>query len=109
MNSFHGVLEEIRIEGHTSSIWVGASEEDAYFFNMKLSQDRTNAVLTYVHFTEDDSDMRKWIRKNVAAAGYSSSRLILTKDGLEDRERSRRVDFKVVTNAETQIRKILTE
>ena len=46
---------------------------------------------------------------NVAAVGYSSSRLILTDDGLEDAIRSRRVDFRVVTNAETQIRKILVE
>jgi hypothetical protein len=33
--------------------------------------------------------------------------VVLGPDGLEDRERSRRVTFRVITNAETQIRKIL--
>jgi len=39
--------------------------------------------------------------------GYSSSQLVLDTLGKEDQERSRRVSFKVVTNAETQIRKII--
>ena len=109
LDQFHDVIEEIRIEGHTSSTWEGVSEEEAYFKNMDLSQERTNAVLKYVHLTESDPEKREWIRENVAAVGYSSSRLILTSDGLEDKQRSRRVTFRVVTNAETQIRKILTE
>ena len=42
-------VEEIRIEGHTSSEWlIHVTQNDAYFFNMKLSQDRTRSVLHYV-------------------------------------------------------------
>ena len=41
-------IEEIRIEGHTSSEWSGESEEmEAYFNNMRLSQNRTRSVLKY--------------------------------------------------------------
>ena len=109
LDQFHDVIEEVRIEGHTSSTWLGANEEEAYFKNMDLSQARTNSVLKYVHFSESDNDRQEWIRNNVAAVGYSSSRLILTKDGVEDQQHSRRVTFRVVTNAETQIRKILAE
>lgn len=109
LEQFSDVVEEIRIEGHTSSDWEGSSTEDAYFNNMNLSQKRTNSVLKYIHDTEANKQRRDWIRINVAAVGYSSSRPILTDDGLEDAIRSRRVDFRVVTNAETQIRKILVE
>jgi outer membrane protein OmpA-like peptidoglycan-associated protein len=43
----------------------------------------------------------------IAAVGFSSSRIIQNPDGAENIERSRRVSFRVMTNAETQIRKIL--
>ena len=39
-------IEEIRIEGHTSSEWrVEVPAEQAYFNNMELSQNRTRKVL----------------------------------------------------------------
>lgn len=42
-------IREIRIEGHTSSVWVEARNEiDAYFRNMDLSQRRTRAILQFV-------------------------------------------------------------
>jgi len=47
-SKFKDEIEEVRIEGHTSSIWKGQSPELAYYENMRLSQDRTRAVLQYV-------------------------------------------------------------
>ena len=47
---FRSHIEEIRIEGHTSSEWwrrVDLSAEKAYFLNMELSQARTRSVLQY--------------------------------------------------------------
>src|SRR4051794_27355071 len=42
-------IQEIRIEGHTSSDWNGATGTDeAYFQNMQLSQDRTRTTLRFV-------------------------------------------------------------
>ena len=42
-------IQEIRIEGHTSSDWNGASGTDeAYFQNMELSQGRTRSTLRFV-------------------------------------------------------------
>ena len=39
---YRGSINEIRIEGHTSSDWTGSSNpEEAYFKNMELSQART--------------------------------------------------------------------
>lgn len=105
---FRDSIEEVRIEGHTSSVWnAGTSSDVAYFRNMRLSQDRTTATLEYIQSLPEVSSEQAWIRRHVSAIGYSSSRLVLDETGAEDPARSRRVTFRVVTNAETQIRKIL--
>jgi len=107
LDGFKGSIEEIRIEGHTSSEWEGAlSEDDAYFKNMTLSQSRTRAVLQHVLTIPEIDTYKKWARKTITANGLSSSRPILI-NGQEARNQSRRVDFRVKTNAEVQIRKIL--
>lgn len=108
VSSFRSDISEIRIEGHTSSVWnTQASADMAYFLNMELSQGRTRSVLQHVHSIRSVAAERDWIKSKFAAVGYSSSQLVLDKYGNEDQERSRRVSFKVVTNAETQIRKII--
>jgi outer membrane protein OmpA-like peptidoglycan-associated protein len=102
-------IDEVRIEGHTSSDWDSVTDEtNAYFMNMMLSQGRTRTVLQYVYsLIADASPDREWVRTQVAAVGFSSSRLVLNEQGVEDAEQSRRVTFRVITNAETQIRTIL--
>lgn len=91
-------IEEIRIEGHTNS-------NGGYYSNMKLSQDRTRAVLQYCFSLMKENDV-KWLRGLVTANGLSSSHLIYTKLGDEDKNLSRRVEFRVRTNAEKQLEDI---
>ncbi len=108
ISNFRDNISEIRIEGHTSSVWNTQTSADmAYFLNMELSQGRTRSVLQHVHSIPAVAAERDWIKSKFAAVGYSSSQLVLDNLGHEDQERSRRVSFKVVTNAETQIRKII--
>ncbi len=108
MNQFSDSIDEVRIEGHTSSDWNhGTSEDEAYFLNMNLSQGRTRTVLNYVYSLSGVESDRPWIKKHMAAVGLSSSHLKLNSDNTENHENSRRVTFRVITNAETQIRKIL--
>lgn len=108
IEGFRENIDEIRIEGHTSSDWSGVVNEDAYFLNMELSQGRTRSVLNFVSSLPLDEDDRAWARKFVAAVGYSSSRPVLDAGtGDENRDLSRRVSFRVITNAEVQIRKII--
>lgn len=103
-------IEEIRVEGHTSSDWSGARDADAaHFYNMALAQDRTREVLLYLNGLTSDSGDRAWIREKVSAVGYSSSRPVRNQDGSEDANRSRRVAFRVITNSEIQIRKIIND
>jgi outer membrane protein OmpA-like peptidoglycan-associated protein len=91
-------IVEIRIEGHTNS-------NGDYYSNMKLSQDRTRAVLQYCFSLMKKKDVN-WLRGLVTANGLSSSHLILTKDGHEDKNLSRRVEFRVRTNAEKHLEDI---
>jgi outer membrane protein OmpA-like peptidoglycan-associated protein len=101
-------ISEVRIEGHTSSDWIRvASPDDAYFLNMELSQARTRSTLAYVLNLPADRDQVTWLRRFVTANGLSSSRLILDSQGVEDVARSRRVEFRVRTDAETRLARIL--
>ncbi len=101
---------EVRIEGHTSSSWSQASsDDDAYMRNMALSQERTRSALGYLIDLADVSHEKDWLRQHLTANGLSSSQLITQSDGAEDADRSRRVEFVVVTDAETRLSTILQE
>ena len=100
-------IAEIRIEGHTSSEWSEiVSKQDTYILNMELSQDRTRSVLQYVLQIPAISENREWIQQYLTANGLSSSKLITNPDGTQNREESRRVEFRVRTNAEKQLEEI---
>ena len=102
-------VEEIRIEGHTSSVWLGASTpRQAYIENMKLSQERTRSVLEYVLSLGRIRNHFEWLKSKLTANGLSSSKLIF-ENGNENEARSRRVEFRVRTNAEKRIVQIVNK
>jgi outer membrane protein OmpA-like peptidoglycan-associated protein len=107
--NYYKDIEEIRIEGHTSSEWntKTVSTDDSYFLNMALSQDRTRATLEYCLMLPEVAEYRPWLKSILTANGLSSSKPVLLSDGQEDSVHSRRVEFKVKTNSEKQILKIL--
>lgn len=108
LSRYRDAIEEIRIEGHTSSDWGSLHGESAYFPNMALSQDRTRSVLEYVIVLLPQVTDRDWVRSNFAAVGYSSSRRVVDSESLlEDAVSSRRVNFRVITNSELLIRNII--
>lgn len=116
---FRESIDEVRIEGHTSSVWNNiTSADEAYFENMRLSQERTRSVLNYIYHLGDVKQYSVWIKKHIAAVGLSSSHLVFTdnkclnesssvSDCQEDEEKSRRVTFRIITNADVQIKSIL--
>ena len=110
LNFYKDNIAEVRIEGHTSSEWIGAKNNlDAYFNNMKLSQDRTRAVLNYCLNMPAMKEHQAWAISAITANGLSSSKLILNAQGKEDAALSRRVEFRVRTDADNRIMKILEE
>ena len=95
-------IEEIRIEGHTDS-------QGSYETNMELSQDRTRAVLNYCLAMIGDNQLKEWATYRITANGLSYSHLIYNADGTENPDLSRRVEFRIRTNAEQQLEKIAKE
>lgn len=105
-------IKEIRIEGHTSSLWmVGMSADEAYIKNMNLSQGRAQETLIYL-LTHPSLSVqeRQWLKQKFRAIGFSSSQLLNSKgmvlrpNQFEDANQSQRVEFRVVTNTEDRIR-----
>jgi outer membrane protein OmpA-like peptidoglycan-associated protein len=110
LDQYRESIDEVRIEGHTSSEWGSGNThpDDAYFFNMSLSQNRTHSVLKHSYNLSNLSKgQRVWMKSSFAAVGLASSRLKLNDDGSENKLKSRRVSFRVITNADIQIRKIV--
>ena len=102
IGDYYGDIQEIRIEGHTSSEWEETSDPKiAYMKNMKLSQDRARLILQYVMFELPGSDeYNGWARPLVIANGLSSSKLIFKDDGIgEDADKSRRVEFRLLVKS----------
>lgn len=100
-------IEEIRIEGHTSAEGKkGMTVEEAYFHNMKLSQDRTRTVLAYV-LKQLNNNVYQWTKQRTTANGLSSVKPIAGNNTEENRKLNRRVEFRIKTDAEIQIREML--
>ena len=99
---FRDSIQEVRIEGHTSSEWRSDLGTDiAYLENMRLSQERARSVLTYV-FGLKLPEQRDWLIKHLTANGLSFSQRI-ENDGKENFEKSRRVEFRIRTNADEKM------
>jgi len=108
---FREDVAEIRIEGHTSSDWGGAvTREEAYIKNARLSQDRSFSVLDYVfNMSAKEEVERDWLVAVLRANGLSFANPVLKADGSEDSDRSRRVEFRVLTKTEDKIYRILQQ
>jgi outer membrane protein OmpA-like peptidoglycan-associated protein len=111
LDGFEQHLDEVRVEGHTSSEWrTQSSETEAYFNNMDLSQKRTLEVLMFCYEMPGVHDDYPWLKRRFSGVGMSSARLlnddgklISDEGGHENQEKSRRVEFTVKTNFEKRI------
>lgn len=105
---FKGEIEEIRIEGHTSSAWKDSkSPEDRYLKNADLSQQRALEVLSYCFQLPAVRTKQTFLIRDMRANGLSFARPILNDEGAEDALRSQRVEFRVVTKTQARILRIL--
>lgn len=99
---FQDNIEEIRIEGHTSQSWFSAHTfEDRYLGNAELSQARALEVLKYCFNLSSINAHKEWLVKVFRANGLSFAK------PLEDDEKSKRVEFRVVTKANKDLLRIL--
>lgn len=110
-------IAEIRIEGHTDTKPMGLTN-DPYIDNMKLSQDRARNVLAFLRsqecFTNLEPLEKKRLQYWLTANGLSYGRTVdnnykltyETNNEIDD-EKSRRVEFRIVTTSEAIINEAL--
>lgn len=104
---YRNEIEEIRIEGHTSSEWNSNSDNlESYFKNMNLSQGRSRKVLEYCMLLGDMIIYRDFLIDKVTANGLSYSKRII-ENNRENFSKSRRVEFKIRTTAEKHLEELL--
>lgn len=100
-------IDEVRIEGHTSSSWIGSKDiESRYLNNALLSQQRSFTILDYCFRLASVVPYQSWLTKVLRANGLAFANPVLV-NGHEDGTLSRRVEFKVKTKADEKIRKII--
>ncbi|MBD9529703.1 thermonuclease family protein [Paracoccus sp. PAR01] len=100
-------ISDLKIEGHASSEGMGKqTPEQAYLYNLGLSQERAqNALKTCLGGLKDPAILA-WARDHLSSTGYSSARLVRNAEGSEDKDASRRVMFSMEMNREQLIEDI---
>jgi len=107
---YENEIDEIRIEGHTSSQWNSTSiGDEIYLKNMRLSQKRANNVLVFCYQINNYylKNNKLWLEKKLRANGMAYAKPILNSQNIIDDVKSRRVEFRVLTKAQDKIYKII--
>lgn len=89
-------IHGITIEGHTNS-------DGTYLSNLQLSQQRALEVMQFLY--ESNSIDKELLNKYVSSSGKSSSDLIY-KDGVEDKDASRRIEIKFIIKNEEAVKEL---
>lgn len=110
-DSLRSEIKEIRIEGHTDTTSYPKLNKDPYMANLILSQQRAANVMAYIrslpayksYSNADQRQLAYWFTANGLSYGRA-----LDSDGKEafktgkpiDTEKSRRVEFRIITSGE---------
>jgi len=87
------LLSSLSVNGHTSSEWGKSSFSNTYLNNEELSMQRSFSVLRYI-FLEQNPNMQQWLTQKLKGAGLGYAKRLRNK-GVEDKEKSRRVNFEI--------------
>ena len=89
-------IHGITIEGHTNS-------DGSYLSNLQLSQQRALEVMQFLY--ESNTISKDLLNKYVSSSGKSSSDLIY-KNGVEDKDASRRIEIKFIIKNEEAVKEL---
>jgi outer membrane protein OmpA-like peptidoglycan-associated protein len=94
VKKYHTIIDFVEINGHTSSEWSGVDFTTNYLNNAQLSLNRSYAVLSHI-FKKQDKAMQEILASLFRGSGssYKDKKMM---DDKEDKEKSRRVTFKIV-------------
>jgi outer membrane protein OmpA-like peptidoglycan-associated protein len=113
-------IKEIRIEGHTDTV-APKSGEDSYTYNLRLSSSRAQSVLQKLRNMKEYQSLQPSLKDRLqflfTANGLSYSRALNSSgqifysspQGEIDNNRSRRVEFRVVTSNEKLVEEIYND
>jgi outer membrane protein OmpA-like peptidoglycan-associated protein len=112
-------IAEIRIEGHTNTKPINKTN-DPYIDNMELSQNRARNVLSFLRqqdcFVQLETSKKDRLQYWFTANGLSFGRTIDTNSKLTfnskteiDPNKSRRVEFRIVTTSEILVEKVIEQ
>lgn len=110
-DSLRNHIEEIRIEGHTDPVPMPRLDADPYIANVILSQRRALSVLRYFRSMdyfinlpkEQQNTLEYWFTANGLSYGKAldcNNELSYISKGQIDKDRSRRVEFRIITDSE---------
>lgn len=119
-DSLRSKIVEIRIEGHTDDVPYPQLAADSYIANVILSQQRSLSVLQYFRSTpnfrtyskEQKKLLEYWFTANGLSYGKSvdsNGNYTITSEQPIDRERSRRVEFRIITSGEEVLENFVKE
>jgi len=90
-------IDKIVVEGHTNS-------KGSFLYNLELSQKRAYSVMSFLH--DLDFKKSKDLKELVVASGRSFLDPIYNKNGVEDKDKSRRIEIKFRLKNEEAIKEI---
>lgn len=112
-------IAEIRIEGHTNTKPINKTN-DPYIDNMELSQNRARNVLGFLRQqdcflqlqTAKKDRLQYWLTANGLSYGRTidvNSNLTFNSNTAIDPNKSRRVEFRIVTTSELLVQKVIDQ
>ncbi|MCW9068382.1 MAG: hypothetical protein OQJ82_08110, partial [Sulfurimonas sp.] len=87
-------INTLEVSGHTSSEWGTTDFTNSFLKNEKLSMNRSYSTLAFI-FKNQDSITKEWLSNVVKGSGLGFSKKQMFNEK-EDREKSRRVSFKII-------------
>lgn len=87
-------IASLEINGHTSSEWKNSSFEQRYLKNAKLSLQRAYETLKFI-FSQQNTQTQHYLTQVLKGSGESYRKRVMH-NAAEDREKSRRVTFKIL-------------
>ena len=96
LQQYQSSIDTLEINGHTSSEWGKANFTNSYLKNEKLSMNRAYSTLEFM-FKSQKREIQNWFSKIFKGSGSSYAKKVFNNES-EDKEKSRRVSFKIILN-----------